>query len=237
MTNDSNQPETPPKRILVLDIGGTHVKALVTGEADAIKFDSGSQLTPTEMVDGVRNATSHWEYDVVSIGFPAPVIRGNILREPVNLGTGWVGFDFQTAFERPTRVINDAAMQALGSYAGGRMLFLGLGTGMGAAMVDDGFPIPLEIAHLPYKKATYEDYVGAAGLKRAGHAKWETRVHKVAHLWCDALVCEYVVLGGGNAKLLKTLPVCGRLGDNANAFAGGFRMWDEKLSTPRTATG
>ena len=216
------------KRVLVIDIGGTHVKALVTGESEMVKFDSGPALTPATMVEGVRNATSHWEYDVVSIGFPAPVIHGRILHEPVNLATGWMTFNFQGAFEKPTRVINDAAMQALGSYTGGRMLFLGLGTGMGAAMVDDGFLIPLEIAHLPYKRATYEDYVGAAGLKRAGAEKWEKRVHRIATLFCNALVCEYVVLGGGNAKVLTSLPPCARLGDNVNAFAGGFRLWDEK---------
>jgi polyphosphate glucokinase len=214
MSNDPSEAEMNRKRVLVIDIGGTHVKALVTGETEMVKFDSGPALTPAEMVDGVKKMTSHWEYDVVSIGFPAPVIHGKILREPVNLGTGWMGFDFQAAFEKPAHVINDAAMQALGSYTGGRMLFLGLGTGMGAAMVDNGFLIPLEVAHLPYKRATFEDYVGAAGMKRAGQAKWEKRVHRVAQLLCDALVCEYVVLGGGNAKLLKTLP----------------RLWDEKFA-------
>lgn len=215
------------ERVLVIDVGGTHVKALASSESTPVKFDSGPELTPTDMVDGVKNATSHWQYDRIAIGFPAPVVHGRILHEPINLGKGWVDFDFAAAFGLPVRIVNDAVMQALGSYQGGRMLFLGLGTGMGAAMIDNGHTIPLEIAHLSYKKATFEDYVGAAGLKRAGRDKWEKRVHRIATELCAALVCEYVVLGGGNSKQLKTLPACARLGDNVNAFAGGFRLWDQ----------
>jgi predicted NBD/HSP70 family sugar kinase len=231
MSNDPNEPEMSRKRVLVLDIGGTHVKALVTGETEAVKFDSGPNLTPELMVSGVKAMTSHWLYDIISIGFPAPVIRGKIHHEPVNLAPGWMEFDFEAAFGKPVRIINDAVMQALGSYSGGRMLFLGLGTGMGAAMIDDGFPIPLEIAHLSYRKQTFEDYVGARGLKRAGREKWERRVHRIANDLCKALVCEYVVLGGGNSKALKSLPACARLGDNANAFLGGFRLWDTPPSS------
>lgn len=218
------------RKVLVIDVGGTHVKVMCTGQNSATKFDSGPELTPDMMVEGVKAATSGWEFDVITVGFPAPVLRDKILHEPVNLGEGWLRFDFAKAFGKPVRVINDAAMQALGSYEGGRMLFIGLGTGMGTAMIDDGFIVPLEVAHLPFRKATFEYYVGAKGLKRAGRERWEARVHKIATDLCAAMICEYVILGGGNSKLLKSLPACARLGNNANAFVGGFRLWDEGMA-------
>lgn len=216
-----------PRRVLVVDVGGTHVKVLCAGQHDPVRFDSGAALTPELMVSGVKSAIGAATYDVVSIGVPAPVMRGRIAREPVNLGPGWIGFDCAAAFGAPVRIENDALMQAWGGYETGRMLFLGLGTGLGAAMIDDGHPLPLEIAHLSYRRRTYEDYLGARALKRAGRSKWERRVHRIAEELCAAFVCEYVVLGGGNAKQLKTLPPHGRLGSNDNAFLGGLRMWQE----------
>ena len=179
------------------------------------------------MVEDVKSATHDWVYDVITIGMPAPVRHGSILSEPHNLAGGWVGFDFEKAFGKPVRIVNDAAMQALGSYTGGRMLFLGLGTGLGATVIDEGHILPLEVAHLPFRKATYEHYLGAAGLKRAGRKIWEKRVHLIAEALRKAMVCDTVVLGGGNAKALKALPPNAHLGDNANAFAGGFRVWAE----------
>lgn len=213
--------------VLVIDIGGSHVKMLATGQTEPVRTDSSPELTPQLMVDAVKDATSHWEYEVITMGVPAPVVHGRVMSDPHNLAAGWVDFDFTRAFGKPVRIINDAAMQALGSYTGGRMLFLGLGTGLGAAVIDDGHVVPLEIAHLPFRKATYEHYLGAAGLKRAGRRIWERRVHIIAEALRLAMVCDSVVLGGGNAKLLKALPPNARLGDNANAFAGGFRVWDE----------
>ncbi|MEP6832484.1 MAG: ROK family protein, partial [Gemmatimonas sp.] len=226
MTKQNTTSAPAAQNVLVIDIGGTHVKMLATGQASAIKIDSGGDLTPQQMVDGVKAATSAWQYDVIAIGFPAPVVHGRILREPVNLGAGWVGFNFDEAFGKPVRIANDATMQALGSYSDGRMFFMGLGTGLGTALVDNGYAVSLEVAHLPYKQKTFEDYVGAKGMKRVGKERWEKRVHKIAEDLCDAFVCDYVVLGGGNAKLLTSLPPRARLGDNANAFKGGFRMWD-----------
>lgn len=213
--------------VLVIDIGGSHVKMLATGQTEQVRTDSSPELTPQLMVDSVNAATSHWEYDVITMGVPAPVVHGRVMSDPHNLAAGWVDFDFAQAFGKPVRIINDAAMQALGSDTGGRMLFLGLGTGLGAAVIDEGHVVPLEIAHLPFRKATYEHYLGAAGLKRAGRKIWERRVHIIAEALRLAMVCDSVVLGGGNAKLLKALPPNARLGDNANAFAGGFRVWDE----------
>jgi len=213
-------------KILVIDIGGSHIKMLATGLTESIRTDSSPELTPAQMVHDVQVATRGWDYDVITIGMPAPVIHGRILSEPHNLASGWVGFDFEKAFGKPVRIVNDAAMQALGSYTGGRMLFLGLGTGLGATVIDEGHVLPLEIAHLPFRRATYEYYLGAAGLKRAGRKIWERRVHIIAEALRLAMVCDSVVLGGGNSKALKALPLNARLGDNANAFAGGFRMWD-----------
>ncbi len=218
-------------RILVVDVGGTHVKILATGHRTPIKIPSGHELTPAAMVRAVRAAaaTAGWEYDVVSIGYPGAVVHGKPIAEPHNLGGGWVGFAFRRAFGRPVRVINDAAMQALGSYEGGRMLFLGLGTGLGSALIVDGVLEPMELAHLPYRKGrTYEEYVGRVGLKRLGKKKWRRAVADVLLRLKSALEVDDVVVGGGNAKLLKTLPRGVRLGTNANAFVGGYRMWKEK---------
>jgi polyphosphate glucokinase len=213
-------------KILVVDVGGTHVKARVTPGREERKIDSGPKMTAAKMVRDIRRIANGWEYDFVSIGFPGPVIHGRPVREPHNLGGGWVGFDFAKAFGRPVKVINDAAMQALGSYEGGRMLFLGLGTGLGAAMIVDGILEPMELAHLPYKDGkTYEDYVGLRGLERLGKKRWRHHVAIVVKRLSDALGAEYVVLGGGNSKILKTLPARARLGDNRNAFVGGARLW------------
>ena len=213
-------------KVLVIDIGGTHVKLLASGQSTSTKLDSGPDLTPTMMVTAVKEATVGWEFNQIAIGFPSPVVHGRILKEPINLGEGWLGFNFDDAFGKPVRIANDATMQALGSYTDGRMFFIGLGTGMGTALVDNGYAVSLEVAHLPYKAKTFEDYVGAKGMKRAGHDRWQRRVHKITEELCDAFVCDYVVLGGGNAKLLTSLPPRARLGDNANAFKGGFRMWE-----------
>jgi len=212
--------------ILAIDIGGTHIKALATGRKKPLKIRSGPKMTAHEMVRQVRRSTTGWHYAVVSIGYPGPVLHGKPLSEPRNLGGGWVGFDFRKAFGRPVRVINDAAMQALGSYKGGHMLFLGLGTGLGAALIIDGVLEPLELAHLPYKKGrTYEEYVGNAGLKRFGKKKWRRHVTDVVMRLKAALEADDVVIGGGNAKKLRTLPKGVRLCSNANAFVGGYRLW------------
>ncbi|HUR46028.1 MAG TPA: ROK family protein [Candidatus Saccharimonadales bacterium] len=216
------------RKILVIDIGGTHVKLLATGHRQSIALSSGPELTPGKMVAAIRKAIGDWKFDAVSIGYPGPVLHGHPVTEPRHLGKGWVGFDFSKAFHRPVKIVNDAAMQALGSYKGGRMLFLGLGTGLGSALIIDGALEPTELAHLPYKKGrTYEDYVGLAGLKRLGKKKWRKQVNIVAAQLKTALQADYVVLGGGNAKLLKQLPPGFVLGDNANAFLGGFRLWQK----------
>jgi len=216
-------------KILAIDIGGTHVKVLATGRKKHLQIDSGPTMTPKKMVAAVRAATAGWKYEAVSIGYPGAVVHGHPVAEPHNLGRGWVGFDFRKAFGRPVKVINDAAMQALGSYRGGRMLFLGLGTGLGSALIVDGVLEPMELAHLPYKNGrTYEDYVGLAGLKRLGKKKWRRHVADVVAQLEKALQADYVVLGGGNAKLLNRLPTGTRLGDNANAFIGGFRLWQRR---------
>jgi predicted NBD/HSP70 family sugar kinase len=212
-------------KILVVDIGGTHVKMLITGMKTPIKIASGPTFTALDMVREVKVALKNRVYDAVSIGYPAPVIDNRPLREPYNLGGGWVGFDFAKAFGKPIKMVNDAAMQALGSYEGGRMLFLGLGTGLGSAMIVDGVLQPMELAHLPYDGKTYEDYLGLRGIKKLGKKKWRKKVHEVVTELRTALAADYVVLGGGNAKLLKDLPGNTTLGTNANAFAGGFRMW------------
>jgi polyphosphate glucokinase len=213
-------------RILVVDIGGSHVKILATGHRAPTKLPSGPTLTPRKMVRLVRRAAADWAYDVVSIGVPAPVVHGKPVSEPRHLGHGWLGFDFRRAFDRPVRVVNDAAMQALGSYKGGRMLFLGLGTGLGSALVVDGIVEPMELGHLPYKKGrTYEEYVGAAGLKRLGRKKWRRHVLNVIAMLSTALETRDVVIGGGNAKRLGTLPRGVRVGSNAHAFIGGYRLW------------
>jgi polyphosphate glucokinase len=211
--------------ILVIDVGGTHVKILASGERVKREIDSGPTLTARQMVSSVKKLADGWEYDVISIGYPGPVVHDRPIAEPHNLGKGWTGFNFTAAFKLPTKVINDAAMQALGSYRGGKMLFLGLGTGLGSAMIVDGIVEPMELAHLPYKKRTYEDYVGARALEEFGRKAWRKHIEDVVECLVAALQPEDVVLGGGNVKKLKKLPPLCRLGDNANAFKGGFRMW------------
>jgi len=214
-------------QILVIDIGGTNVKALATGRKEPIKIPSGPAMTARAMATAVREATKDWKYTGVSIGYPGPVVENRPLVEPRNLGAGWVNFDFSKAFGQPVKLINDAAMQALGSYEGGRMLFLGLGTGMGSALVVQGHVAPMELGHLPYKRGmTFEDYVGRRGLERLGKKRWRRHVSEVAEILKAALVADSVVLGGGNAKLVKNPPEFARLGNNANAFLGGFRLWD-----------
>jgi predicted NBD/HSP70 family sugar kinase len=214
--------------ILVVDVGGTHVKLLLRGQEEATKIPSGPQMTPDAMIAAIRAATDGWKYDVVSMGFPSPVIGGKIVREPVNLGPGWMGFDFVAAFGKPVRIINDAALQALGSYQGGRMLFLGLGTGLGSALIIDGAIVAMELAHLPYRKGkTYEQYVGEPARKALGKHKWQLAVEDVVRLLRGAFLVHDVVLGGGNVKKLLRVPEGVRLGDNRNAFLGGFRLWDD----------
>jgi len=213
-------------KVLVVDIGGTHVKVLASGLTESRQFESGSALRPRQMVARIQKAVEGWTFDVVSLGYPGPVLRNRPVAEPYNLGRGWVGFDFETAFGHPVKVVNDAAMQALGSYQGGKMLFLGLGTGLGAAMIVDGIIEPMELGHLPYRKRTYEDYVGRRGLERAGKRKWRRHVADAVARLVAALEPDDVVLGGGNVKLLGKLPPGCRTGENANAFVGGFRLWD-----------
>jgi polyphosphate glucokinase len=217
------------RRVLAIDVGGTHVKIRVSSSRETREFESGPTMTPRRMVARVRELAADMKYDVVSIGYPGVVVHGKIVTEPHNLGRGWVGFNFRKAFGRPTQVMNDAAMQAIGSYEGGRMLFLGLGTGLGSALVVDGTVAPMELAHLPYKRGrTYEDYVGDRGRRRLGAKKWRRTVADVVEQLSKALEADYVVLGGGNAKKLKKLPKNARLGSNEFAFLGGYRVW----STP-----
>jgi polyphosphate glucokinase len=212
--------------VLVIDVGGTHIKLLVAGQKDPRKIPSGPAMTAGKMVRVVKECVKDWKFDRVSLGYPGPIINGHPLREPHNLGRGWMKFDFSRAFGCPVKMINDASMQALGSYKGGRMLFLGLGTGLGSAMIVDGVLEPMELAHLLYKNGkTYEDYLGLRGLERMGKKKWRRHVAKVTKKLKDALGADYVVLGGGNIKELKRLPAGARLGSNENAFLGGFRMW------------
>jgi polyphosphate glucokinase len=218
---------TPALKILVIDVGGTHIKYLATGHEEPVKVPSGPTLTPAQMVEKTLVATETWEYDRISMGVPAPVHHGHVLNEPINLGPGWVGFDFAGALHKPVKVMNDAGMQALGSYEGGRMLFLGLGTGLGTAVVVENIVLPCELAHLPYRKGrTFEDYVGQRGLDRYGKRKWRHFVEDVSAKLGAATVADYIVLGGGNVRKISSLPANCRLGDNSNAFIGGFRMWD-----------
>ncbi len=220
-------------QVLVIDVGGTHVKVLATGQKTPREIESGLKMTAGMMVREVKKLTKDWSYNAVSIGYPGPVVHGHPLREPYNLGGGWMGFNFAKAFGCPVKVVNDAAMQALGSYRGGRMLFLGLGTGLGSAMIVDGDLEPMELAHLPYKKRTYEDYVGIRGLERSGRKKWERHVFGIVEQLKSALEPDYVVLGGGNVQKLKHLPRGVLRGDNRNAFPGGFRLWREKTRGSR----
>jgi polyphosphate glucokinase len=218
-------------KILAVDVGGTHVKILATGQKQKREIASGPKMTARQMVTGVKKLARGWTYDVVSVGFPGPVLHNRPVAEPHNLGPGWTGFNFAAAFGLPVKILNDAAMQALGSYEGGRMLFLGLGTGLGSAMTVDGIIEPMELGHLPYKKGTYEDYAGEKGLERFGKKHWRTLVKDVIERLVAATEPEDVVIGGGNLMHLKKLPKGCRAGNNAYAFIGGFRMWD-KVHTP-----
>jgi polyphosphate glucokinase len=217
------------RRVLVVDVGGSTVKIIASGEAEPRRTASGPRFTAQQMVDAVQKLGEGWTWDVVSVGIPSPVHGGKVAADPINLGEGWAGFDYEAAFGKPTRVVNDAAMQALGSYEDGgkKMLFLGLGTGLGSALVVDGVVEPMELGHLPFKKATYETYVGEAGLKRLGKKRWRQRVLETIDSFTKALEPDYVVLGGGNASEVgEPLPPNVRLGDNRNAFVGGFRLWN-----------
>jgi predicted NBD/HSP70 family sugar kinase len=220
-------------KILVVDVGGTHIKLYLEGQQQPVKLPSGPSLTPRQMVSEVLQTAKDWKFSAVSLGYPGPVLAGKPVAEPHNLGPGWVGFDFRKAFGYPVKIVNDAAMQALGSYEGGRMLFLGLGTGLGSALIADDVLLPAELAHLPYKNGrTYEDYLGVRGLERLGKKKWRQHVADVVEKLSAALECDYVVLGGGNAKELNELPPKARLGNNANAFRGGVRLWSKTFSQP-----
>jgi polyphosphate glucokinase len=232
----STRPPNSP-RVLVIDVGGTHVKLLASGQTEPLKIPSDRTLTPVKMVRTVKKAVCDWRFDRITLGYPGPIINGHPLREPHNLGRGWVGFDFSKAFGCPVRMINDAAMQALGSYQGGRMLFLGLGTGLGSAMIVDGILEPMELAHLVYKQGkTYEDYLGLRGLERMGKKKWRRYVAKITKKLRAALGADYVVLGGGNCKKLKEPPPKARLGSNENAFIGGFRVWAKPIGSAKHKT-
>jgi polyphosphate glucokinase len=221
-------------RLLVVDVGGTSVKILATGQKIPRKFPSGRKLTPAAMVAGVKALAGSWEYDAVAIGYPGRVHRGKIIAEPRNLARRWIGFDFTSAFGCPVKVINDAAMQALGSYKGGLLLFLGLGTGLGAALVADGVVIPTELAHLPYKNGTWEDYLGARSLHKRGRRKWQQHVEFATARLTEALAPDDIVLGGGNSKKLKKLPKGCRMGNNAYAFTGGFRLFENASRSTRS---
>jgi polyphosphate glucokinase len=215
-------------KVLVIDVGGTNIKVAVSGHKEPLKIPSGPGMTAARMAAAVKKAVAGWSYDAVAIGYPGPVVNGRPAEEPRNLGAGWVRFDYRHALGKPVRVLNDAAMQALGSYQGGRMLFLGLGTGLGSALVADGVLEPLELAHLPYRNGrTYEDYAGLRGLKRLGRKKWQRHVEKIVELLRHGLQVDYVMLGGGQTKKLKSLPPGVRLGSNSDAIEGGIRLWNE----------
>ena len=212
--------------ILTVDVGGTSVKILASGQTEARRFASGPTMTPARMVEGIKELAADWKYDVVSIGYPGRVSKGRIISEPHNLAPGWREFDFQAAFGCPVKILNDAAMQALGSYQGGLLLFVGLGTGLGSALVADGVVVPMELGHLSYREATFEDYIGIRGLEKFGEKEWCGHVVFALDRLIEALYPDDVVLGGGNARKLKELPRGCRLGDNAFAFVGGFRPWE-----------
>jgi polyphosphate glucokinase len=213
-------------KVLVIDVGGTHVKVLATGQKLHREFISGKHLTPKRMVSEVLKLVADWEYEAITIGYPGPVLHDQVVVEPWNLGKGWVGFNFKKAFKCPVKIINDASMQALGGYRSGKMLFLGLGTGLGSSLIFDGNVLSMELAHLPYRSSTFEDYVGLRGLKKHGKKKWRKYVTDVAARLIAALEPDEVVLGGGNVRLLKKLPPLCRAGNNDNAFEGGFRLWN-----------
>jgi polyphosphate glucokinase len=222
-------------KILAIDVGGSHVKILASGRKQKREIVSGPKMTARQMVAGVKKLAQGWAYDVVSVGFPGPVLHNRPVAEPRNLGPGWMGFDFAAAFGLPAKVVNDAAMQALGSYRGGRMLFLGLGTGLGSAMIVNGILEPMELGHLPYKKGTYEDYVGARGLNRFGKKRWRKLVEDVVERLVAATEPEDIVIGGGNLEHLKKLPQGCRAGNNDNAFVGGFRLWNSRSQRSTSA--
>jgi polyphosphate glucokinase len=214
--------------VLVIDVGGTNIKVIATGMKQPVKIPSGPDMTPARMAAEVRNVTADWKYEVVTIGYPGPVRRDRPTSDPANLGRGWVRYDYEKAFGKPVRLVNDAALQALGSYHGGRMLFLGLGTGLGSALVADGVLEPLELAHMPYRKnKTFEDYLGRKGIRRLGRRKWSKHVAAVVEMLKHGLQVDYVVLGGGEARRLEELPKGARVGHNSNAFLGGYRLWEE----------
>ncbi|MFL5942570.1 MAG: ROK family protein [Gaiellaceae bacterium] len=212
--------------VLAVDVGGSHVKALTSKESERRRFESGPSLTAEQMVAGVLEAVDGWAWDVVSVGIPAPVRGGKVVAEPVNLGEGWVAFDYERAFGKPTKLVNDAVMQAVGSYEGGRMLFLGFGTGLGSTLIADGVIEPLELGHLPFRKKTFEDYVGERGLEKLGKKKWRKAVFETVERLTAAMQPDEVVLGGGGIDELDELPPGCRRGANENAFVGGFRLWD-----------
>jgi polyphosphate glucokinase len=222
-------------KILVVDVGGNNVKLLASGRTVVAKVPSGPDLTPARMVAGIKEAIPDWKWDVVTIGYPGSVRNGRPALEPKNLGEGWIRYNYRRAFGKPVRIINDAAMQALGSYEGGRMLFLGLGTGLGAALVLEGLVQPLEIAHLSYKSGlTYEQFLGKAAQDRMGKKQWRKMVAEIVEALYAGFQVDEVVLGGGNAKQLKEIPSVARLGSNSNAFAGGFRLWTDPLAGKRS---
>jgi polyphosphate glucokinase len=222
-----NGSDNEVKKVLVIDIGGTNVKFVATGHNVAQRFPSGPKLTPRKFVSEIKRRTADWDYDRVSIGFPGVVRNNRAVLEPNNLGRGWVGFDFESAFSRPVKVVNDAAMQALGSYHRGLMLFVGLGTGLGSALIADGVMIPMELGHLAYKQGTYEGYIGRRGVKLLGKKRWRRHVINVVKRFMTAVHPDEVVLGGGRARKLGKLPKGCRLGDNAHAFTGGLRLWED----------
>jgi len=222
--------------VLAIDVGGSHVKALTSNQTERRRFESGPKLTPAQMVAGVREVVAGWPYDVVSVGIPTPVRGGRALAEPINLGKGWVGFDFDAAFGKPTKVVNDAVMQAIGSYEGGRMLFLGFGTGLGSAWIVEGVVEPLELGHLPFRKKTFEDYISERALRKRGRKRWERAVFETVERLSAAIEPDYVMIGGGAVGELEELPPNCRRGDNENAFLGGFRLWDSRW-IPRAGAG
>lgn len=219
--------------ILVIDVGGTHVKVLATGHTVRRKYASGPKLSAESMVRQVKDLVADWQYEVVTIGYPGPLLHQHIVAEPYHLGKGWMGFNFRTAFGCPVKLINDAAMQALGGYRGGKMLFLGLGTGLGTALIVDGIVEPMELGHLPYKKGTFEDYVGDRALAKKGKKKWLKHVLDVIERLRAAMEPDDILLGGGNARHLDELPDACRRGENSDAFTGGFRLWDDEATRGR----
>jgi polyphosphate glucokinase len=226
------------RTVLAIDVGGSHVKVMTNKERTKREFVSGRHLSAKAMVKGVKKLTSDWSYDVITVGYPGPVVRNRPLADPFNLGSGWKLFDFEKAFGRPTRVVNDATMQALGSYQGGRMLFLGLGTGLGSTIIDDGALEPMELGHVPYRKGrTFEDYAGIRGLQRMGLKKWRKRVTEIVKDLTAAFEPDYVVLGGGNVAKLDKLPPKTRRGNNSDAFEGGFKLWDKPQAKPQGKPG